>query len=60
MLIAQIAFDTMPRDAALRIQQKLKPLKYGLPPYNFVTAASWMDDIKRDPQKPYPNLSALH
>lgn len=60
MLIAQIAFDTMPRDAALRIQEKLKPLHYGFPPYNFVTAASWMDDIKRDPQNPYRNLSALH
>ena len=60
MLIAQIAFDTMPRAAALRIQQKLKPLHYGFPPYNFVTAACWMDDIKRDPQNPYRNLSALH
>ncbi len=60
MLIAQIAFDTMPRDAALRIQQKLKPLKYGFPPYNFVTAACWMDDIKRDPQKSFPDLAQLH
>jgi hypothetical protein len=60
MLIAQIAFDTMPRKAALRIQQKLKPLHYGFPPYNFVTAACWMDDIKRDPQNPYSNLAALH
>lgn len=60
MLITQIAFDTMPRAAALRIQKKLKPLHYGFPPYNFVTAACWMDDIKRDPQKPYRHLSALH
>lgn len=60
MLIAQIAFDTMPRDAALRIQEKLKPLKYGIPSYNFVTATCWMDDIKRDPQKPYPDLARLH
>jgi len=60
MLIAQIAFDTMPHKVALRIQQKLKPLKYGFPPYNFVTAACWMDDIKRDPQNPYRDLSALH
>jgi len=60
MLIAQIAFDTMPRDAALRIQEKLKPLKDGLPPYNFVTAACWMDEIKHDPQNPWKNLGALH
>jgi hypothetical protein len=60
MLIAQIALDTMPHNVALRIQKKLKPLQYGLPPYNFATASSWMDDIKRDPQNPYPNLSALH
>jgi len=60
MLVAQIAFDTMPRETALRIQGKLKSLPRGFGPYNFVTAASWMDDIKRDPENPWKNLSHLH
>jgi len=60
MLIAQIAFDTMPRETALRIQRKLQPLPRGLGPYNFITAACWMDDIKRDPDNPWKNLSSLH
>lgn len=60
MLVAQIAFETMPRDTALRIQEKIKPLTYGFPPYNFVTAACWMDDIKRDPHNPFRYLSKLH
>lgn len=60
LLIAQIAFDTMPRAAALRIQEKLRALPEGFGPYNFVTAACWMDDIKENPENPWRSLSALH
>jgi hypothetical protein len=60
MLIAQIAFETMPRAVALHVQEKLKPLPEGFYPYNFVTAACWMDDIKSNPDNPWKNLSPLH